>query len=176
MSKYLSTITNFRCHHRYPYYIVKNNNQQPANITIKRVNKLKSASESNDCNIISAKRDGYHSIINKYSCDGGEDENNRDICHGNRKRGNKREREEKYLNRLKRLDRTSKSPISLIDEKFINGQGWITIVKPYYKRLHRRSSSKYYKKYSNHVVRRYKGYIQNGNNYRKLFDYWWEIN
>ena len=33
----------------------------------------------------------------------------------------------------------------------------------------------YYKKYSNRIVRRSKTHIPNGNSYRRLFDYSWEI-
>lgn len=33
----------------------------------------------------------------------------------------------------------------------------------------------YWKGYSNRKVRRFKGELGNGNKYRRLFDYWWEL-
>lgn len=49
----------------------------------------------------------------------------------------------------------------------------------YYKRQYhscRRSNRyKFYKKYSNRIVRRYKSDLKNGGNYRRCFDYWWTI-
>ena len=44
-----------------------------------------------------------------------------------------------------------------------------------YIKTNRGSHSKYIKKSCNRKVRRYKGEISNGNCYRKIEEYWWEL-
>ena len=36
-------------------------------------------------------------------------------------------------------------------------------------------SKRFYKRYASKKVRKYNGYISNGSNYKKIFDYWWEV-
>jgi hypothetical protein len=72
------------------------------------------------------------------------------------------------------------SPVIYVDSIYIEGyRQKLPISKPYYKRLYRGnhtpSRSKYYKKYANHIVRKYKGDIHNGSQYKKIYDYWWEL-
>ena len=93
---------------------------------------------------------------------------------GNR-RHNKRERTRRYRNKLKRLSKYFYG-VYYRDKKYIRNQGFVDVKKPYYKRTYwGEHTKKYYKNYSNRVVRRYNKGLSNGNNYRKLFDYAWEI-
>ena len=46
----------------------------------------------------------------------------------------------------------------------------------YYRRCYRGSRSKYLKNQSNRKIRRYKNEIKSGNNYRRIYDYWWGLN
>lgn len=99
------------------------------------------------------------------------------------KRRNKRERDQKHKNHLKFLaENVQYYPPSVIyiDEIYVEGEGWVDNLKPYYKRCyrdkHKGGRYKFYKKYSNRCVRRYKGEIHiKGNYYRKVFDYWWTV-
>lgn len=100
------------------------------------------------------------------------------------KRRNKRERDRKYKNHLKFLAENIQyypSPAIYVDEIWVKGQGYIKNPKPYYKRLYHDNHSKgkgyykYYKKYSNRCVRRYKKEIHSGGAYKKIFDYWWTV-
>lgn len=52
---------------------------------------------------------------------------------------------------------------------------WVIHNKGEYKKKCYINSSKYHKRYSNKKVRRYKNFIGNGGDYRKLYDYWWEV-
>lgn len=104
------------------------------------------------------------------------------INRSKRKRSNKRERDEKYKNRLKFLNESCNyypSPVIYTDEIWIKGYGYMKNPKPYYKRMYRDNHKGgrygYYKKYANRVVRRYKGEIGNGCAYKKCFDYWWTV-
>ena len=45
----------------------------------------------------------------------------------------------------------------------------------HYKRCYRPTCSKNIKKQCNHSVRRYKYEISNGNNYRKVSEFWYEL-
>ena len=47
--------------------------------------------------------------------------------------------------------------------------------KHYYKRHYRSKRSKKVKRYCNKQVRRYKKGISNGNCYRRLTEFWWEL-
>ena len=100
-----------------------------------------------------------------------------------RKRRNKRERDLKHKRHLKTLYENNQyypSPVTYTDEIYVKGEGWVDNPKPYYKRRYRDNHKcgryKYYKKYSNQCVRGYKGEIHaKGNQYRKIFDYWWTV-
>lgn len=103
--------------------------------------------------------------------------------HSKQKRRNKRERDQKYKNHLKFLDENVHyypEPVIYTEEIYAKGEGWVKNPKPYYKRCYRgnHKGNRYslYKKYANKCVRRYKGDIHNtGNQYRKIFDYWWTV-
>lgn len=105
------------------------------------------------------------------------------INRSKQKRRNKRERDWKYKNHIKFLTENIQGypfPAIYTDEVWIRGQGYVENPKPYYKRCYRgnHKGNRYssYKKYANRCVRRYKGEIYNkGNQYRKIFDYWWTV-
>ena len=93
------------------------------------------------------------------------------------KRSNRRERDLKYKQHLKRLTGTSggfPSGATYTDEIWIRGQGYVVNPKPYYKRLYRGKRSKYLKKQSHRKIRRYKGELHNGCMCNRLYDFWWE--
>ena len=90
---------------------------------------------------------------------------------------NKRERDQKYKNHIKRLSETYggfPSGATYTDEIWIRGQGYIKNPKPYYKRLYRSKMSKYLKKQSNKKIRRYKVELHNGWQCHKVYDFWWK--
>ena len=94
-----------------------------------------------------------------------------------KKRINKRERDLKHKEHLKRLNKISKgypSPVYYTDKIYVRGYGYIENPKPYYKRLYRGKRSKYLKKQSNRKIRRYKGKLHNGWQCHKLYDFWWK--
>ena len=105
------------------------------------------------------------------------------INHSKQKRRNRRERDQKHKNHLKFLAENIPgypSSVMYTDEVWIRGQGYVENPKPYYKRCYRgnHKGNRYssYKKYANRCVRRYKREIHNkGNQYRKIFDYWWIV-
>lgn len=105
------------------------------------------------------------------------------INYSKQKRRNKRERDQKHKNHLKFLAENIQyylSPVIYTDEIWISRQGYIENPKPYYKRYyrgnHKGNRYSFYKKYANRCVRKYKGEIHNkGNQYRKIFDYWWTV-
>lgn len=98
-----------------------------------------------------------------------------------RKRRNKRERDLKHKRRLKFIaDNSSQYPCGAmyVCEKWTRKNGYTPLKKPYYKRLYRDNhsgNSKKLKSYASRCVRRYKGDLQNGGSYKKVFDYWWEL-
>ena len=97
--------------------------------------------------------------------------------HSKKKRRNKRERDLKYKEHLKRLEKISRgypSPVYYTDEIYVRGCGYVKNPKPYYKRLYRGKRSKYLKKQSHKKIRRYKGELHNGWQCHKLYDFWWE--
>lgn len=53
MDKYISIITNFGCHYKCPYCIVKNNNLQIPKSTMEGLDSLQKETEKNKCNWIS---------------------------------------------------------------------------------------------------------------------------
>ena len=94
-----------------------------------------------------------------------------------KKRINKREKDLKHKEHLKRLNKISKgypSPVYYTDKIYVRGYGYIENPKPYYKRLYRGKRSKYLKKQSNRKIRRYKGKLHNGWQCHKLYDFWWK--
>lgn len=99
------------------------------------------------------------------------------------KRRNKRERDQKHKNHLKFLAENVPyypSPEIYRSEIYAMGRKYVEDLKPYYKRCyrgnHKGSRYKFYKKYSNRCVRRYKGEIHSkGNQHQKIMDYWWIV-
>jgi len=106
-----------------------------------------------------------------------------DKNHSKQKRRNKRECDQKYRNHLKFLAENIQgypSPAIYTDEIWIKGQGYVKNPKPYYKRCYRgnRKGNRYAfcKKHANRCVRNYKGEIHyKGNQFKKIFDYWWTV-
>lgn len=99
------------------------------------------------------------------------------INHSKRKRKNNRERDEKHKKHIKHLAQTYPyfpPPAMPIDKdghwNFDDPVGTI-YYKKNYRGNHKGSRYKFYKKYSNRVVRRHKGEIGNGCAYKKYFDY-----
>ena len=45
----------------------------------------------------------------------------------------------------------------------------------YIRRRHGSDTTTYFKRISNRKIRREKGFLYNGNAYRKVFDYWWNV-
>lgn len=45
----------------------------------------------------------------------------------------------------------------------------------YIRRRHRSDTTTYFKRFSNRKIRREKGFLYNGNAYRRVFDYWWNV-
>ena len=97
----------------------------------------------------------------------------------------KRERDFKHKQKLKFLADNLQyypSPAYYKDKEFVgwsNG-GYVPIKKPYYKRQyrdnHKNGRYKWYKNYANRQVRRYNGELHSkGNCYRKVYDFWWEV-
>ena len=118
-----------------------------------------------------------------YKCSDAYPEIRPTINYSKQKRRNKRERDQKHKNHLKFLAENIQyypSPVIYNNEIWIRGQGYVENPKPYYKRCYRgnHKGNRYslYKKYANRCIRRYKGEIHNkGNQYRKIFDYWWNV-
>lgn len=83
--------------------------------------------------------------------------------------------------RNQRLKKLSRIPAGTYykDEEWVKNVGLVKIPKPYYIRYyrgnHKWSRYRYYKKYSNRIVRRFGEDIQNGSSYKKCFDYWWTV-
>lgn len=104
--------------------------------------------------------------------------------HSKKSRRTKRERDLKYKNHLKFLaEIPGYHPlIWKVDEMrgYCNGKWWsLPLEKSYYKRSymdnHKGGRYSYYKKYANRRVRRYKGEIHNGGSYRKVSEFWWNV-
>lgn len=53
MNKYMSIITNFGCHYKCPYCVVKENNLHIPRTTLEGLNELENSLKENHCNIIS---------------------------------------------------------------------------------------------------------------------------
>ena len=85
------------------------------------------------------------------------------------KRRKRRMYNRKYKRKLKKLSKYSIS-VHEVDEC----QN-CTLAPAYYVRIYRGKVSPYCKKYTNRIIRKFKGEIKKGNSYRKLFDMWWTI-
>lgn len=99
---------------------------------------------------------------------------------GNKKQSTKLSRRSRYSEQLKNLEQAKwhqyPSPVMYVTEKWDKElQKYILLKKGYYKRLYRSKSSKHHKRLSNKQVRKYKGRLQNGCNYKKIYDYWWAM-
>lgn len=106
------------------------------------------------------------------------------LKYNNKSKRTKRERDEKYSKKLKKLEKLNGYPtvVVYVDKKWDTELlKYIPVETPYYKRYyggngnHRCNKHKFYKKYSNKIIRKYKGEIPNGRSYKKLFDYWCAI-
>lgn len=121
---------------------------------------------------------GGNTLLYGY-CEDAYSEKSRQINYSKQKRKNKRERDQKYRNKLKRLSTCTSSPHTFIqytDVIYIRGQGYFENPKPYYKKLYYgENCKKRHKRIASKHVRRYKGKIHDGNMYRKIFDYKWEV-
>lgn len=62
-----------------------------------------------------------------------------------------------------------------LDKLYNTSAWWAVIDKNTHKKRNYILNGKYCRKYSNRCVRRYRKEIGNGGNYRKLYDYWWEV-
>lgn len=96
-----------------------------------------------------------------------------------KKRRNKRERDLKYKNYIKRMCKINPHFPAYYNDKILIhnnfGLEFIDNPNPYYKEAHRGKRSKYLKKRSNKAIRRYKGELHNkGYHCHKIFDFWWE--
>ena len=93
-----------------------------------------------------------------------------------RKRNNTYERDLKYKQKLKRLYVYTKNSYTSPCYP-VNKNGYYDSDNPvYYKRFYlSRCITSYYKRQANKAVRRYKGDISNGCNYKKIFEYAWYI-
>ena len=96
-----------------------------------------------------------------------------------RKRWESTQRKKKRMEHMARTCTSYPGPAEIIEEVYVDGE-LVPVRKPYVRKIYRSSHAQrysYYKKYSNRAVRRYskKSYIGNGNSYRRIFDYQWEI-
>ena len=98
--------------------------------------------------------------------------------HAKKKKRNKRERDLKHKQRLKFIADNSSRYLGgamYVYKKWTREKGYTPLRRPYYKRIYRSNhgESKRLKSFSNRCVRRYKGDLQKGGFYKKIFDYWW---
>ena len=99
------------------------------------------------------------------------------IKHKNGKMGRKRRRDWKHRNHAKKISENSTGwPCGYYYkyEIYIRGYGYVKNPKPYYKRIYRGQRSKWIKKMCNQKIRRYKGEISKGGNYKKIAEFWHE--
>ena len=90
-----------------------------------------------------------------------------DIRHTNRQK-----------NMAKNLSRSYCAPYYLETEKYLGNGKYESVDKPFVKKTYRSAGCaryRFFKKKSNRMVRKFKHRIPNGNGYRKIFDYQWEI-
>lgn len=119
----------------------------------------------------SKKPNAYWIAYNKYA--------NNARFHSKKKRGYKRRqylRNKKQLQQLWRIVRYP-YPVIYVDTIKINGE-YCNRKVPYYRReweSHGGLGRRFCKRMSNRCVRRYKGGISKGGNYRKIYDYQWTL-
>lgn len=102
-----------------------------------------------------------------------------------KKRRNKRERDTRYKAHLKKLSEDGwgwyPTPAYPVDKygnvvfDYVKERDRITYYKRQYRAKRKTSVSRFFKNYSNRVVRRYDGIIPSGGSYKKVFDYWWQV-
>lgn len=70
-------------------------------------------------------------------------------------------------------------PVIYTDEIWIKGYGYMPNIKPYYKRQyrgnHKGNRYQWCKKYANRSVRNYEREIAKGAAYKRIYDYWLEV-
>lgn len=88
----------------------------------------------------------------------------------------------RYKNHLKSLYENVSgypSPVYYKTERYIKGQGYVPMEKPYLKRCYRDNHgggrSVWYKKQASKAVRKYEGYIEKGGTYKKIYEYWYQL-
>ena len=103
-------------------------------------------------------------------------------CEHPKKSGKRKTGRAYRRNRARHKDRRRRKIISLggykpivgyIDYDFVDGKWMETGNHIKYPR--NSNAQRFLKRISNKKVRRFNGDISNGNSYRKLFDYWWEL-
>lgn len=96
-----------------------------------------------------------------------------------RKLTNKKERYEIGKYKLQQMSKLYHGAYFIEKEfKKVNGKYEdVSLKKPYYKRFYRSKQTRYsyFKKYSNKIIRQYKGEIPNGNYCKRIYDYWWNV-
>jgi hypothetical protein len=86
------------------------------------------------------------------------------ITEKQKSRKNKRRKRRKDSRRKNNLDRLKKAyPWGVLD------------METYKKRIYYSSRKKVAKRNSNKKVRKYRGAINDGSHYKKIYDYWWEV-
>lgn len=87
------------------------------------------------------------------------------------KRRKRRHNTRRCERRLKKMYNNGYGAVREFDEES-RGR---TVVRPYYCKWYRSKMSSYCKKLTNRRIRRCKGEIHKGGNYRKIFDMWWTL-
>lgn len=95
------------------------------------------------------------------------------------KMGKKRIRDAKYKEHLKFLQKNIHSYPPPTTNYMYNKESGIyeesDRIKRIYRGNHKGNRYKYYKRYGNKKVRRYKGKISNGGMYKKVSEFWWMV-
>lgn len=89
----------------------------------------------------------------------------------NKKKSTKHTRKIKYQNKLRRHYNNNAYFCSIYLSDYDNEET-SRVIKDSYGRS---KYVRFFKKYSNKKIRRYKGEMPNGNFCKKIFDFWWEI-
>jgi hypothetical protein len=93
----------------------------------------------------------------------------KDRHYNRRKRKGKRERNLKHKAHLVKISRACPNRVFLKTWTFdYQEEKWVEDQTPYYTRIYRKHT-RYDKRYANHLVRKYVGYLAKGNSYRKLY-------
>ncbi len=85
--------------------------------------------------------------------------------------------DKKRSNRKQRLHKYYRGQIDQVKLQRLSTMTWWAVMEceGRYKRCYIGSRTSFLKKVSNKIVRKYEGNLSNGNQYRRLFDYKWEI-